>query len=201
MGQSCKGKVALVTGASRGIGKAIATRLGAEGADVAVVARTAKTGDHKLPGSVDETVNLIQSFGVRAKGFTADLGDPTVDTGAVVDEVEAELGPVDILVNNVAGGGYQFFLEWTDAQIERVLQLNFWVPWRLVRRTLPAMRERGSGAILNISSASAIHPEGPPFPPNVTSAKGTIYGGTQAMLDRLTISPADELHVAGASIP
>src|SRR6185503_6471608 len=132
----------------------------------------------------------LESFGVRAKGFTADLGDPAVDTAAVVDEVEAELGAVDILVNNVAGGGYQFFEEWTDAQIERVLQLNFWVPWRLVRRTLPGMRARGGGAILNISSASAIHPEGPPFAPNVTAGKGTIYGGTKAMLDRWTISLA-----------
>src|SRR5690349_4994707 len=154
MGRSCEGRVALVTGASRGIGKAIATRLGAEGADVAIVARTAKSGDDKLPGSVDETVALIESFGSRAKGFTADLADPNLDTSALIDEVEADLGPVDILVNNVAGGGYQFFLEWTDAQIERVLQLNFWVPWRLVRRTLPGMRERGGGAILNISSAS-----------------------------------------------
>src|SRR4051812_32651922 len=199
MGRSCEGRVALVTGASRGIGKAIATRLGAEGADVAIVARTAKTGDHKLPGSVDETVSLIQSFGVRAKGFTVDLGDPTLDTTAVVDEVEAELGTVDILVNNVAGGGYQFFEEWTDAQIERVFQLNFWVPWRLVRRTLPGMRE-GGGAILNISSASAIHPQGPPFPSNVTAAKGTIYGGTKAMLDRWTISLAAELHDAATGI-
>ena len=200
MGRSCEGRVALITGASRGIGKAIATRLGAEGAAVAIVARTAKTGDHTLPGSVDETVSLIESFGVRAKGFTADLGDPSVDTAAVVDEVEAELGSVDILVNNVAGGGYQFFEEWTDAQIERVLQLNFWVPWRLVRRTLPGMRARGGGAILNISSASAIHPQGPPFPPNVTAAKGTIYGGTKAMLDRWTISLAAELHEAESSI-
>src|SRR4029453_17525557 len=118
MGRSCEGHVALVTGASRGIGKAIATRLGAEGADVAIVARTAKTGDHRLPGSVDETVELIESSGSRAKGFTADLAHPALDVDAVVDEVEAELGPVDILVNNVAGGGYQFFLEWTDAQIE-----------------------------------------------------------------------------------
>src|SRR3954470_13380893 len=200
MGRSCEGRVALVTGASRGIGKAIATRLGAEGADVAIVARTAKSGDHRLPGSVDESVDLIQSFGVRAKGFTADLGDPAVDVDALVDEVEHELGLVDILVNNVAGGGYQFFMEWTDAQIERVLQLNFWVPWRLVRRTLPGMRARGRGAVLNISSASAIHPQGPPFATNVTAAKGTIYGGSKAMLDRWTISLGAELHAEGAGI-
>src|SRR5689334_5565286 len=123
MGQACAGRVALVTGASRGIGKAIATRLGAEGASVAVVGRTAAPGEGTL-GSLEETVATLESAGARALPITHDLADPSLDRSAIVDRVEAELGPVDILVNNAAGGGYQLLNEWTDDQVGEVFELN-----------------------------------------------------------------------------
>jgi NAD(P)-dependent dehydrogenase (short-subunit alcohol dehydrogenase family) len=191
--------VALVTGASRGIGKAIAVRLAAEGADVAVVARTpAPTADSL--GSLAQTVEQVEVAGARGVGIVHDLGDPSVDRGGLVDRVEAALGPVDILVNNAAAGGYQLMGEWTDAQIRHVLELNFWAPWQLIRRVLPGMVERGRGAILNISSAAAIHPEGPPFPQSITSTRGTVYGGTKAMLDRWTVSVAAEVYGTGVVV-
>jgi NAD(P)-dependent dehydrogenase (short-subunit alcohol dehydrogenase family) len=117
-----------------------------------------------------------------------------------VAEAEAALGPVDILVNNVAGGGYRPFFEWTDEQIGTVLQLNFWVPWNFVRAALPGMQERGRGWILNVSSASAITPQGPPFPKGAPSQFGTIYGGTKAFLDRWTVSLASELYGSGVAV-
>ncbi len=191
--------MALVTGASRGIGKAIALRLAAEGAAVAVVART-KAPTATVPGSLEETVEQVGKAGARALAIACDLGDPSSDRARLVDEVEAALGPVDILVNNAAAGGYQLMGEWTDAQISHVLELNFWAPWQLSRRLLPGMVERGRGAILNISSAAAIRPEGPPFPQTITSTRGTIYGGTKAMLDRWTVSVAAEVQGTGVVV-
>jgi NAD(P)-dependent dehydrogenase (short-subunit alcohol dehydrogenase family) len=188
-----------VTGASRGIGKAIAIRLAAEGADVAIVARTpAPTADSL--GSLTETVEQVERLGSRGLPIVQDLGDPSLDRGALVDQVEAALGPVDILVNNAAAGGYQLMGEWTDAQIRHVFELNFWAPWQLARRVLPGMVERGRGSILNISSASAIRPDGPPFPESITSTRGTIYGGTKAMMDRWTVSVAAEVQGTGVTV-
>lgn len=198
MGDACEGRVALVTGASRGIGRAIAVRLAAEGADVAVVSRA----DPGMPqfGSTAETAAQIRSFGRRSHAISADLADPSVDTAALVAEAEAALGPLDILVNNVAGGGFRPFLDWTDEQIATVLQLNFWLPWHLIRAVLPGMQERGRGWILNVSSATAFRPEGPPFPESAPSRHGTIYGGTKAFLDRWTASLASELYGSGIAV-
>src|SRR5262249_13798416 len=95
------GRVALVTGASRGIGEAIALRLASAGAAVAVTARTVEEGDHPLPGSVTTTAKAITDSGGAAIAVSADLTS-SGDRARVVDTVERELGPVDILVNNAA---------------------------------------------------------------------------------------------------
>lgn len=188
---SCIGKVALVTGASRGIGKAIALRLAAEGASVAICSRP--TPGLADLGTLDAAVAEIESTGARVFGVPFDLGDPTADRSDLIQDVEANLGPIDILVNNAAAGGFKSFLDWNDEAIERVLELNFRAPWQLIRAVLPGMRQRGSGSILNISSATAIAPTGPPFPPTAPATMGTIYGGTKAFLDRWTASLAAEL--------
>src|SRR5436190_1271214 len=99
-----------------------------------------------------------------------------------------------------AGGGYQLMNEWTDAQIENVFQLNFWAPWQLCRRVLPGMKQRGQGWILNISSAAAVAPDGPPFSQALPALRGTIYGGTKAMLDRWTVSVAAEAHESNVAV-
>jgi NAD(P)-dependent dehydrogenase (short-subunit alcohol dehydrogenase family) len=95
------GKVAIVTGASRGLGRAIAVLFAAEGAAVAVVARTEQQWDARMPGTIHETVATIDAAGGRAVAVPADLGDPAqVET--LVTRVHDALGPVDILVNNAA---------------------------------------------------------------------------------------------------
>lgn len=195
---ACAGRVALVTGASRGIGRAIALRLAAEGAAVAVCSRP----EPGLPdlGTLDGVRAELAALGGDVLAVPFDLRDPSLDRSDLVDRVEAELGPVDILVNNAAAGGYRPFLEWTDEQIAGVLELNFWACWHLARRAVPGMLDRGRGWILNVSSQAAVAPDGPPFPSTQPATFGTIYGGTKAWLDRWTVSLAAELHGRGVAV-
>lgn len=188
---ACAGRVALVTGASRGIGRAIALRLAHEGADVAICSRPAPAFEQL--GTLEQARDEIAAAGRRVLAIPFDLGDPAQERTKLVDAVESELGPVDILVNNAAAGTFRAFMDWTDAAMAKVLELNFWAPWQLVRRVLPGMRERGRGWILNISSQTATLPSGPPFPQTNPSLQGTMYGGTKAFLNRWTASLAAEL--------
>ena len=191
----CAGRVALVTGASRGIGRAIARRLANEGADVAICSRPSPAFEQL--GTLEDAREEIAATGRRVFAVPFDLGDPRQERAELVDLVEAELGPVDILVNNAAAGTYRPFMDWTDKAMAKVLELNFWAPWHLVRRVLPGMRTRGMGWILNISSQTATLPPGPPFPPTNPSLEGTMYGGTKAFMNRWTASLAAELHDDG----
>jgi NAD(P)-dependent dehydrogenase (short-subunit alcohol dehydrogenase family) len=198
MADSCAGRIALVTGASRGIGKGTAIRLAAEGADVAVLARA--TEAVHLGWSMSQTVTEIERLGRRALAIEVDLGDPLVDRHRVIDQVETELGPLDILVNNAAAGGYQYFADWDDADLRHMQEVNVWAPWQLTRRALQGMRERGRGWVVNISSAAAELPVGPPFSASMVARRGAAYGSTKAMLNRFTASLAVELYGTGIAV-
>lgn len=192
MADSCAGKVALVTGASRGgTGTAIAVRLAAEGADVAVTART-------LAG-LEECRDQITALGRRCVVLPADMGSPA-QRAELVPRTEAELGPIDILVNSAAIGGYKPFDAWTASELERMMQVNLWGPWQLMSDVIGPMRERGRGAIVNLTSFAGELPPGPPFPRNRPAKSGSAYGSSKSALNRLTLSVASECEGQGISV-
>ena len=192
MAGGCEGRVALVTGASRGgTGTAIAVRLAAEGADVAVTARTVE--------GLEECRDRIAALGRRCLVLPADMGD-ALARGTLVGRTERELGPVDILVNSAAVGGYKRFEKWSADELSFMMQVNVWGPWQLMTQVIDGMRERGRGAIVNLTSFSGEYPPGPPFPDNRPSKSGAAYGSSKAALNRLTIAVASECEGQGISV-
>jgi citronellol/citronellal dehydrogenase len=196
-----EGRVALVTGASRGIGAGIAQRFAAEGAAVAVTARTLDAEpDAALPGSLRETVATIEAAGGRALAVQADLADAD-DRARVVPQVTSELGPVDILVNNAAAA---FYLPTAEIPLRRrrlTFELNVHAPIDLAQAVLPAMRAKGAGWIVNISSATSKPPKGPPFDPGFKLGfTSTVYGASKAALERLTLGLAAEVYADGVAV-
>jgi len=192
------GRVAIVTGASRGIGQRIAERFAAEGAAVALVARTQAAGTSRLPGSLEEVVDRIRSNGGSAAAIAADLTVPT-DVETIIARAEAVLGPVDTLVNNAGANFYGPALTVRPSHYAVMFAMMVHAPFRLCQLAVPGMVERGQGWILNITSKQARHPLGPPYP-DWASDGSVPYGMCKAALDRLTTGLAAELHGSGVSV-
>ena len=194
---SLTGRVAFVTGASRGIGAAIAQRLAAEGAAVAAVARSLDTHPH-LPGTLNQTVATIAAAGGRAVAIEADLAEPAARARAV-ETARAALGPIDVLINNAAAAFYLPFEQVSEKRYRLAFELNARAPWDLAQRVLPDMRARGYGWIVNVSSATARHPE-LPFGEFARRGGATLYGATKAALDRISTGLAAELADSKVSV-
>lgn len=192
--------VAIVTGASRGIGAAIAQRLAAEGCSVACVARTSAPGDSHLDGSLDATVERIRDAGGTAMPVVADLAASDLDPSRVVAPVVEAFGPVDYLVNNAAAAFYPSYVEVPTKRIEIAFRVNVLAPWLLAQAVLPGMVERGRGSVLNLTSQTAMMPEGPPFDVAPQIGGATVYGGSKAWLERASVGAAAELYGTGVSI-
>lgn len=188
---------ALVTGASRGIGKAIAVYLAKAGYDVAITARTVQEGEQRehsstlrksdttpLPGSLSSTAELIEAEGVRSLTVPADLTDrQSVIAGA--QTVLAEWGPVDVLVNNgryIGPGHMDRFIDTPLELLDRHLEANVMAPLALIREFLPGMLERGSGVIMNVTSGAAI--QDPPAPAG-NGGWGVGYAFSKGALHRV----------------
>jgi len=145
------GKIALVTGASKGIGAAIALELAREGADVAICARQ--------KSALDETGQRIAEVGRQVTAVPADLATAE-GVRSVVDATLARFGRVDILVDNVGGaGGPGGFMNSQDAHWQRAWDLNVMAAVRFSRALIPGMVERRWGRIINIASTSARQPD------------------------------------------
>jgi citronellol/citronellal dehydrogenase len=192
------GRVAIVTGASRGIGQHIAERFAAEGAAIALVARTVVPGTSSLPGAIEEVVDRIRGSGGRAEAVPADLTVPE-DVETIVARAEEALGPVDTLVNNAGVNFYGPALDITGRRYALMFQMMVHAPFRLCQLAIPGMIERGRGWVLNITSKQARHPNGPPYPD--WASDGCVpYGMCKASLDRFTTGLAAELYGSGVSV-
>ncbi|MEA2310941.1 MAG: hypothetical protein QOE28_909 [Solirubrobacteraceae bacterium] len=191
------GRVALVTGASRGIGAGVARMLAGEGAQVVCCARTAHDGEHPLEGSLDGTVAAIREAGGSAVAVPVNLARDE-DCERVVEAARSAYGPVDILINNAA---VAFFGPTKD------LPLSRWtVSWRvtvhatflLSKLVLPAMIEQGWGRIVNVTSESAIGPGAAPYSGAIVG--DTAYGAQKAAIERFTQGLAEEVHANGIGV-
>jgi NAD(P)-dependent dehydrogenase (short-subunit alcohol dehydrogenase family) len=177
MAATMAGSTALVTGATSGIGRAIALKLAERGVEVVVHGRSAERGA--------KTVRDIENAGGKARFVEADLNDSDD-----VRRLAADAGPVDILVNNA--GIYQFgtTADTADATFDEHVNVNLRAPYILVQQLVPAMIERGSGSVVNVSTVAA----------SVPSSGAGIYGATKAGLELLTRVWADEFGGSGVRV-
>ena len=175
-------RVALITGAGRGIGRAIAIAYAAEGAKVALTARS--------KGELEEVVGRIRDAGGAALAFLADLGDRAVPQ-KVVDDVQRALGPVEILVNNAGVGSSSNprpVVEFDDDFWDRTLAINLTAPYLLCKAVLPGMLARRWGRIITIASVNG----------KIGSLHGAAYAASKHGVLGLTRTLAME--VAGQGI-
>jgi 7-alpha-hydroxysteroid dehydrogenase len=211
------GRAAIVTGASRGLGRAIALALAAEGAAVAVVGRTENVWDERLPGTINETVADIEAAGGRAVAIRADLLDRD-DIAHLVGEARNALGPITILINNAAftapgrppkagddarprsakaqaGGvkpGWPPLLGTPLGAYRRHFEISVFAAYELMQLVCPDMIAAHSGSIINISSVASRLPGDGPY---ADRSGGVLpgYGGSKAALEHLTWCAAYDL--------
>jgi len=184
------GKTAIITGASRGIGQAIAELFAAEGANVVCAARTVNEGDHLLEGSLTNTVKRIQDAGGNAIAVAANVSSEA-DCSNLVEEAIDTFGRVDVLVNNAALNYYVPVIDYDINRWMRAFAVNVHGPFMLSRLVLPGMVERRAGAIVNVSSGAAIGPGRGPY--TTKGRGGTMYGASKAALERFTQGLAQEV--------
>jgi len=193
------GRVAIVTGASRGIGQQIAELFASEGAKVVCAARTMNEGEHRmLEGSLARTVELIRQKGGQATPVVADVSSEA-DCIALVDAARQAYGSIDILVNNAALNYYLPTESYPTNRWLRCFAVNVHAPFMLCKDVLKDMVPRRSGAIVNISSGAAIGPGRGPYE-DATVRGGVMYGATKAALERFTQGLAQEVAHYGISV-
>jgi NAD(P)-dependent dehydrogenase (short-subunit alcohol dehydrogenase family) len=194
----CESKVALVTGGSRGLGKAVAERFAAEGATVAITARTMDP-DPKYVGSLSETLEEIRAAGGNAVAVQADLSQ-SEERERVMAEVIEQVGAPDILVNNAAVTFLRPLDEFPEKRARLMFEMHVLAPLHFTQLALPAMRERHQGWVLMMTSVGGDRIDGPPFSDFDTNAGFGIYGTAKAALSRLTQSFAAELYSDGIAV-
>ena len=182
-----EGKVALVTGASRGVGAATAVALAEAGCDVACAARATESNPQRTSGTIDETVRRVEATGRRGLAVPTNLAEDD-DVVAMVKTTYEHFGRLDILVNNAA----ITFIGDLDIPLKRydlIMQVNLRAPLIAIREAAPLMEANGGGVVINVSSVAALFPH-----PSLLA-----YGISKIGLERLTVDAAKQLapaHIA-----
>ena len=191
------GQVAVITGASRGIGRDMAVVFAREGAKVVVSARTENEGDFRIPGSLQTAVDRIRGEGGEAVGIRCDVTQED-DVANLLKETDDRFGRIDILVNNAAiliPGKVE------DMQVRHwdlLYRVNIRGPFIGCKLAIPYMKAREYGHIINISSVGAIGPGEGPY--ESSRPDGTAYGAGKAHLERFTQGLASELYAHNIAV-
>lgn len=194
MADDLNGRVAIVTGASRGIGKALAVGLAARGAAVVCAARTFDEQPGGLPGSVAATADDITRDGGRALAVRCDVGVAD-DLDALVDATTREYGRVDVLVNNAMAPTRGSFDDMTVEMWDESMRANVRSLFLLAKLVVPHMAATGGGSIVNVSSGGADHAATAAMPPGFVT-----YVVAKAAMERFTTAVAPELVERGVSV-
>ena len=193
------GRVAIVTGASRGIGAEIARHFADAGGKVICAARTLREGDHLLEGSLEKTVEDIRQAGGEAAPVAVNISLPE-DCERLLQETRDIYGPVDVLVNNAALTYYVPIKDYPLNRWMRSWAVNFHAPFLLSQLALQDMIPRGSGSIVNISSSAAAGPGRGPYTEDAGNRGGVCYGAEKAALERFSQGLAEEVYQFGVSV-
>ncbi|MFV8371314.1 3-ketoacyl-ACP reductase [Flavobacterium sp. LB2P6] len=169
-----KNKNALITGAGKGIGKAIALALAKEGVNVILVARTQE--------EIDSVAAKARSLRVKALAITADVADIN-SVNAAVTKALAEFGTIDILINNAGIAAFGKFLELEPTDWERIIQVNLMGTYYVTRAVLPNMIERQIGDIINISSTAGL--SGNALTSAYSASKFAVLGLTESLMQEV----------------
>jgi NAD(P)-dependent dehydrogenase (short-subunit alcohol dehydrogenase family) len=192
------GKTAIVTGASRGIGKQVAIELGRRGANVVVAARTVEPRK-RLPGTVGETVDAIEATGANALAVAADMG-VAEDLERLVAATVAQFGGVDVLINNAAAtAGKTWGAPLANLTREDWMEqyaINLHAPYTLTRAVAPIMHGRGGGVVINVTTGR----HGGSEPAAGPSQTPLAYPSSKAALDQFCVSVAPQLQALGVAI-
>ncbi len=194
------GKVAIVTGASRGIGKATAVLFAAEGAKVVCAARTLGEGENPLEGSLNTTIDEIKKAGGKAIAVQTDTSKEE-DLLRLVETARKTYGPIDVIVNDAALTYFIPIKDMPTNRWDRSWAVGPRAIFILCREVLKDMIPRKKGAIVNISSGSAIGPGRGPYKPSTSAERGgTKYGAEKAAIERFTQGLAEEVYQYGISV-
>jgi len=169
-----KNKNALITGAGKGIGKAIALALAKEGVNVILVARTQE--------EIDNVAAKARSLRVKALAITADVADIN-SVNSAVEKALAEFGTIDILINNAGIAAFGKFLELEPKDWERIIQVNLMGTYYVTRAVLPNMIERQTGGIINISSTAGL--SGNALTSAYSASKFAVLGLTESLMQEV----------------